>query len=259
MDASTFDALTRRLSAGLSRRGLLVATLGSLAQVARDVTTARKRKKRKKRCAPCTRRTKGKCRGALPDGTGCPGGGCCGGVCSAALLPARKRCLGDGECCSNYCRSPSLGEKECAATCRGHFCQLDADCCRGVPCLPVEVAEAVEGNCGGCKDAGRSCAVDAHCCFSACTQPLGASIRVCASHPGGPCAKNRDCGSCNRGGDCTVTVDGVTRDICQDGVCGCPDDYDCCSNFDCDVDETCVFVFAGGDLTGECRPLLPGP
>ena len=207
MDASTFDALTRRLSAGLSRRSLLVATLGSLAQVTRDVTTARKRKKRKKRCAPCTRRTKGKCRGALPDGTGCPGGGCC----------------------------------------------------RGVPCLPVEVAEAVEGNSGGCKDAGRSCAVDAHCCFSACTQPLGATVRVCASHPGGPCAKNRDCGSCNRGGDCTVTVNGVPRDICQDGVCGCPDDYDCCSNFDCDVDETCVFVFAGGDLTGECRPVLPGP
>jgi hypothetical protein len=54
-----------------------------------------------------------------------------------------------------------------------------------------------------------------------------------------------------------VTVNGTPREACENGVCGCPDDYECCADFECDFNETCVFFFEGGHLTAECRPFVP--
>ena len=163
----------------------------------------------------------------------------------------------DDTCCSHYCQPVFGGERECAVTCRGKFCEVDNDCCRGFPCAEVE--GSVHRYCGACQDVGELCETDADCCFSACTQLLGTSIKLCASFPGGPCAKNADCRSCIQGLDCTVTVNDSPREVCHDGVCGCPDDYECCSNFECPQGTFCVFAIAGGDLVGECRPVVPGP
>jgi hypothetical protein len=107
--------------------------------------------------------------------------------------------------------------------------------------------------------AGAACEGDADCCFSDCTAVAGALRKGCGSLPGGSCARSANCRSCNLGGDCTVTVNGTPSEICHDGVCGCPDHYECCSNFDCADDETCVFVIEGGELNGECRPIIIGP
>lgn len=282
MDAPHFDARTRRVPTGLSRRGGLgfLAILGLHQFVAPNPAAA---KRKKKRCPPCKRRKKGKCRGALPDGSPCPGGACRSGSCRKGCLPADQCCaddectLGlrccdgvctdelraagaacdDGDfCCSNYCQFERPGAASCAPTCRGKQCLLDRDCCRGFAC--TEVVAAANHFCGGCVDVGGSCEGNADCCFSDCTAVLGAPSKRCGSLPGGPCARSANCRSCNLGGDCVTPVAGVPREICRDGVCGCPDAYECCSNLDCPLDETCVFVWEGGELTGECRPLLPG-
>ena len=282
MDAPHFDALARRLTIGLSRRGFgLLAILGLRRLAAPDPAAA---KKKKKRCPPCKRRKKGKCKGALPDGAPCPGGSCRGGSCRGGCLPRDQCCTADDcppgvlccdgvcsddlraagvncnfkhdVCCSNYCQPVFISQTACAAMCRGKECERDSDCCRGFPCR--EVAGSAYRYCGGCQEVGDLCETDADCCFSACTTLLGTSVTSCMSFPGGPCAKNADCRSCIQGQDCTVTVNGAPREICHNGVCGCPDDYECCSNFDCDFDETCVFVIEASGLNGECRPVLPG-
>jgi hypothetical protein len=93
MDGSRFDALSRSLAAGHSRRGL-TRLLGSLALggassrlgVA-ESEAKKKHKPKKKACPPCKTRKKGKCKGLLPDGSACTGGTCQGGVCLPTPLP----------------------------------------------------------------------------------------------------------------------------------------------------------------------------
>ena len=262
MDAHHFDTLVRRLPLRLSRRsGLaLLGALGSAGPVAPDPVAAKKKKK--KRCPPCKRRKKGRCRGVRPDGAPCPGGGgfrCCGGVCTDELRAAGEACslTEDDTCCSNYCGPVGPGQKACAATCRGKYCELEGECCPGFPCR--EVAGSPYRYCGGCQDLGELCETDADCCFSACTGFAGSQVKSCASFPGGRCATNADCRSCLQGLDCTATVDGAPREICHDGVCGCPDDYGCCSNLDCPQGAFCVFFADEDGPNGECRPIVPGP
>lgn len=282
MDAPHFDALTRRLTIGLSRRRSLVL-FGILGLGGLDSSDVAAKNKKKKRCPPCKKRKKGKCKGTLPDGAPCPGGSCqggrcqqgclptdqccaaddcplgflcCDGFCSETLFAAGAACTAGSRCCSNYCQFIHVGENRCAPTCRGGFCELDRDCCRGFPCLPVEAAGL--RFCGGCVDvAGAACETDADCCFSDCTQLFGSSTKFCGSLPGGPCDRSANCTSCGSGGDCTEIVDGTPREICQDGICGCPDHYECCAAFECDLNETCVFVREGGAVRGECRPFVP--
>jgi hypothetical protein len=182
---------------------------------------------------------------------------CCDGVCTDELRAPGATCDDQEQCCSNYCQFVRPDEAACAPTCQGNHCLLDRDCCRGFRC--TEVAAAGERFCGGCVDvAGAPCEADADCCFSDCTAVAGAPRKGCGSLPGGPCARSANCRSCNLGGDCTVTVNGTPSEICQAGICGCPDDYECCSNADCPEGTFCVFAIEGGDLVGECRSLEPG-
>jgi hypothetical protein len=73
MDATRFDALTRRITAGLSRHRSIghLAPLGLLGFASPNEVEAKKKK-----CPPCKQRKKGKCKTNLPDGTACPGGIC---------------------------------------------------------------------------------------------------------------------------------------------------------------------------------------
>jgi hypothetical protein len=128
----------------------------------------------------------------------------------------------------------------CAATCRGDTCATTEDCCRELTCSA--------GRCGGCNDFGAPCASDAECCFSGCTAHVGQN--QCLSYAGGPCQKDTDCWSCWLNEDCQVTVDRLTVDVCQDGVCGCP--YACCSDVECPPEQSCDVDLNGP--RGHCVP-----
>jgi hypothetical protein len=146
MEASRFDALTRHLVMGLSRRRSLgiLAAMGLVGLVSPDAAEA---KKKKKPCPPCKKRKQGKCKKKLPDGTACAGGSCQGGRCVAATPPptgsgpvppvcgAGKACAGADDCfsggtceckvrsdnpnvtcCGNLGFGCGLGETQCSAS-----------------------------------------------------------------------------------------------------------------------------------------------
>jgi hypothetical protein len=296
MDADRFDALSRMVSTAGSRRRAVATALGGalilLSLAHPDDAAVKKRcppcKKRKKgKCkkkpdgsncpggicrrgvcqpgdlCPGQRLCDGECIPATQCCTkaDCPAGSlCCNGVCSGSKLEAGQNCFLSEDCCSNYCqRSMNFNDVRCAATCRGGLCSQESHCCRGEPCLPV--ASAGFSFCGGCAESGYGCESAAGCCYSACTgNPPGSpdeNQKLCASYPGGPCAKNVDCRSCNYGAVCTVDVNGFIRDICNDGVCGCPDNDGCCSDDECPSGQICSRDWRG--LNGECAPIVVGP
>ena len=95
MDAARFDRLIRSLAgaslpAGLARllSGLVLGgSLGGRSLVTSDEAAARQ----KKPCPPCRKRKQGKCRGTLPEGSGCTdtagrGGTCQSGTCVVVVL-----------------------------------------------------------------------------------------------------------------------------------------------------------------------------
>jgi hypothetical protein len=169
MDAARFDILTRALTTGWSRRSAVTAALGAtLAQFGpRDAGA----KKKKKSCPSCTKRKKGKCKGAVADGTVCIGGTCQGGQCVAtssgggggvvALPPPPCQgkpdftVCGDGlECSGGVCAGgrprcftgpcqgiplTCCGGNTCADTCfpvgEGVECDSTDDCAPGLTCV----------------------------------------------------------------------------------------------------------------------------
>jgi hypothetical protein len=95
--------------------------------------------------------------------------------------------------------------------CRGQQCVTAADCCGGLPCLPVERPDGI-GYCGGCIGRyGENCRGNADCCSADCTTHPLTGGAGCGSYRGGRCAGPRDCWKCRVNDDC----DG----ICQDGRC----------------------------------------
>ena len=190
----------------------------------------------------------------------CPAGSlCCTEGCTTANLEPGESCIAgqDSDCCSNNCRPTNCactqGDWRCGATCRGKACTQDSDCCRGEVCLtPATIGS---GRCGGCGKVIDTCQSDADCCHTACTAKPGQTRTQRASHAGQPCEKNVDCRSCYFAGECTVTVNGLTRDICYAGICGCPDE--CCAASDCPPQKTCVRDADG--LNGTCEDLVIGP
>jgi len=246
MDPAAFDAFSRSLGGGVSRRTLLARLAGSLAPLAtfplRGEVTAKKkrRRKRKRKRKPTT---------PPPDGCS-PGRVDCSGHCR---LPDLALCSDHAECCSNLCVS------EQCRPCLGQVCQSDGDCCPGVSCLGI--------SCGGCKISGQFCdAVVAPCCFSECNQfPVGF---LCQSLPGQRCTFGNDCKSCSDSqfdpdecaaacvaGTCACPTvceadpDCCLPEVCIDGTCTCL--TQCCFDSDCEIVErcqggTCVPIIGGG-------------
>jgi hypothetical protein len=86
MDETRFDALTRSLTSGTTRRGLgrLLGSLtlgGVLATWLSPAETQAKKKNndndKKKSCPSCKKKKDGKCKANKPDGTACENGGQC--------------------------------------------------------------------------------------------------------------------------------------------------------------------------------------
>jgi hypothetical protein len=198
MDAPHFDALTRRLSLGLSRRSLgLLGILGLRGLVAPDTATAKKAKHAKKKpCPPCKKRKKGKCKGVLPDGTACAGGTCQRGSC----IPTQQGAPPPPPVTPPPPPDPCPGQKRC-----GGACIPTQACCTTADCPAAGGYVCCDGACTTEKlETGSSCNPQSPCCSNYCTE-LG-STRTCAA-------------TC-RGKACTVESDCCPGYPCAFGSCG---------------------------------------
>lgn len=221
MDPTRFDTLTRSLTArGSRRRALAGALAGGLGAFGIATTEA---KKKKKDCPPCKKRKKGKCKGTLPDGTGCTGGTCQGGSCVAAGEPAPCIPQDPVALCADGCgtRTDNCGRPVVCATCpTGQKCLLNGSC--ATPCLDNSdcPGEGPPGGCGcgtatteafarhcvlritSCDDIPQSCTSTAEC-------PQGQQCNYVACGPDssivGRCARLCPCLSCPAGTTCQPT------------------------------------------------------
>ena len=137
MDAGSVDSLARILSSITTRRGTLVAVLGGPLALLRVEAVGARNKKKKKACPPCKKRNEGKCKGTLPDGTGCPGGTCKGASCIASSSPLPPPPPPPPSCpdpaSPNFC--PNTGA--CLVACTGNKVFSPSSCtcqCRAVSC-----------------------------------------------------------------------------------------------------------------------------
>jgi hypothetical protein len=199
MDAQRFDALTRLLDAGLSRRrlGLALRGLGlsgGLSLALAGNSTAKKGKKKK--CKGGKKRCGKKCVDAQNDSLNC---GRCGAIC-----PRFTFCSGG----------------QCGVACGASgFCAIDSatpDCCDGT-CTNLKTDPA---NCGTC---GQECSIGEVCVEGLCWTPCPVASD-CEVGGGGPkfCAANVLCAAvagtpvCVAGAECAQVVD------CTDDVNACP-------------------------------------
>ena len=181
MDGRQVDDLSRSISAGASRRGVLVKLTAALLAAGavhmpgtHDTEAKRRRRKKRKNgknapppppnCAPnCAGKNCG------PDGCGSTCGECAGGqVCTGGLCA----CSQGQELCGGQCRNACVSALvrnpvtcECCVPI-GLGCGFGADCCTGA-------AACTAGICRG-GDEGDSCQFDAQC-----QQPLTCQIGRC--------------------------------------------------------------------------------
>jgi hypothetical protein len=106
VDRTRFDALTRLIGTGSTRRTVLgLATALGLSSLLAEAKKRRKKKKKCKSCAICQQCKQGKCKGKA-DGSDCGGGATCqGGACTC---PAGQKfcagsCIPDSQCCPSDC------------------------------------------------------------------------------------------------------------------------------------------------------------
>jgi hypothetical protein len=225
MDAHHFDALTRRLTLGLSRRRTLglLGSVGLPGLIAPDAAAAKKAKKAKKKkpCPPCKKRKKGKCKGLLPDGTACAGGTCQRGSCvpTQQTVPPPPPPM---PVVPPPPIDPCPGQKLCNGTCiPTNQCCTRQDC----PALPGNVCCN-----GGCTDAklepGFLCSNDTNCCSEYCRDARPNEPRCAATCRGKRCTLDSDCCpgiTCQLQNPTFATCGG-----CSDGGFNCASDEECC-------------------------------
>jgi hypothetical protein len=165
MDAERFDRIARLLVAAITRRtltraaaGLGIGAAGSL--LSRDVIA-------RKRCGPCRTKKKGKCRGAKPNGTACPGGQCFNGQCNA-------NCCGAG--CATRCAAAEVcadpADQRCAPIC-DDACEARTGCgCAAAFDTGIDFCNVNEDLATVCAtpecDAQDDCAPDGFCATVFC-------------------------------------------------------------------------------------------
>ncbi len=221
MDAKRFDTLAKSLTFS-SRRGVLAGLLGSLvisavaeldAQAKRRARQGQQRAternkqgagrdrvgaEKKKPCPPCKKRKKGKCKGTLPDGTGCSGGTCQGGRCVAAVVPPSPAPCPEGQ---RLCRGACLSVLIC---CDASDCAGGRTCQAGTCACPPEKSKLCPGS-TICKE----CCVKADCTPFVTQTDTGVAtcsgdgVCVCAEPGTRYCADRRHCGSCCESTECT--------------------------------------------------------
>ena len=167
MTIAHFDALTRSLAESHSRRGItrllgglgLSATLPALLGLLSPDATAARKKHKKKPCPPCKKRSKGRCKKKLRDGTACRGGTCRGGSCVALAAPSPPP--PPGPTCTDRLRNGTETDVDCGGTCPRcpdfQTCASRDDCrgalCTGDVCRVCD--PAIANQCG--NDALGSC------------------------------------------------------------------------------------------------------
>jgi hypothetical protein len=166
MDGHQFDDLLRiALTSRRSVLGLALAFSGVI--TTHELAAAKKKKKNKKPCPPCKTRKHGKCKGTLPDGTGCSGGTCQGGSCLAPTCTPPDGITNGTETgvdCGGLC-------PRCA---NGQPC-TSRDDCRSAFCANGLCQECAPGLCG--SDGNGSCG---------CTIAKGSGQFVCRTAKGTP-------------------------------------------------------------------------
>lgn len=167
MDGRQFDDLSRRISVGASRRGVLLSLTGAMlaAGVAivpggQEISAKRRKRKRRKKNTPppCVPNCVGKVCGA----DGCVGscGECTGGrVCNAG----RCECLAGQDVCGGACLAPCVAptvRNPITCTC----CVPAGTACEGVglPCCPAFPVNGCANICRGGEE-GQSCDFNAQC------------------------------------------------------------------------------------------------
>jgi hypothetical protein len=234
MDGEQFDALSRRLQPGQSRRALVGAlasgVAGTLPLAALAGRAAAKRKKKKKKPAatppaPCVP----DCGSKQCGGDGC--GGSCGtcqanetcdnGACVCAQPCGNKNCGQDGcgKSCGT-CQSPRVCQNgRCVEPCGNDFCEQGERCLQSGQVIGCVVWEAT------CKPRENSCSDNqAIQCQSRSGDPgfcfLSADGQTrCGSHPPpgvqcGQCNDDNDCANFGFGAFCLITLTNLGSDFC---------------------------------------------
>jgi hypothetical protein len=248
MDDRRFDALTKSLVSGRSRRSVLKGLLGLGGAAMAGGTLLDGEGKAARRPTPTPRPPS--CPGRQTPINGqcvCPadapfacGPDCCTGEHGDPPLPGHSECC-DNACCFGVC----YGEELCCPLedfcpggddTEGNCCTDNTTCCRGGTNDRACVDLAVIGNCcteADCGDPCQVCNLETHTCEPRCD----VATEVCCTEQAGPgvCVTGACClgaPSCGAGEICcqsdggTVCMEGST---CDPSVCPCENQADCCT------------------------------
>jgi hypothetical protein len=237
MDGSRFDTLTRAISSGIARRGILQALIAALAGDALGLTGMK--------AAACP---------GLGVFNGCRSDGDCAAcgdaVCqwTACRRPTGGKCRKNRQCASGSCnrnkrkcRGCDVGQTICGGRCdlgagpdatspdNCSGCYVDTcaannfpavECCAGS--ATPSAAECDGGHCTGCRTDNEECTSNRECCTNVCG--IGGKCGCTASGKG--CVRHVQCCSnvCQPNGRCGPPC-GNGKPPCN-GVC-CPSGQHC--------------------------------
>jgi hypothetical protein len=164
------------------------------------------------------------------DSECCQGLSCQQGKCQpVGCSKTGAACATESQCCSNNCE-----EQRCCAM-DGQPCDASMPCCFGRSCI--------QGQCGFCLSAGKSCTLDEQCCGKCVNgQCCGEAGEFCDS--ASPCCGVLKCQSAccqGHGEPCVTASDCCQFYTCTGGQCCrnpgvyefCDDDADCCPGSVC--------------------------
>jgi hypothetical protein len=264
MDGQRFDALTRVMAAGTTRRSALRAIAGLATGI---VSRRGARAKAQATCPLPGEACSGSnlcCEGTVClngtccsfDGDSCNGvpSNCCSGICDVGGSGlCVQACIQEGHHCGNpgdfCCEGLICNETSCVSpdTCLalGEECFQDRDCCDPNICSENLCSSPDCGGDGvGCEDSGDCCGI-LECVSGACQQTCGFS--------GDDCSGDGDCCetfACHQHGFCTRQCPNPGADCDNDSDCCSADDF--CSNGTCQPRSTCRAFMESCVDSSEC-------
>jgi hypothetical protein len=231
MDDRRFDALTRSLALGFSRRSVIRGFFGgAIAGVAAAVPTriALAQCSEDEDCGPCERCDEGSCEPILL-------------ICEEGQ---RTCCVGDVPTCAACCIDDHCGT-ECGLCILGQ-CDGDTALCPGCEvCINLTCQfpnilclEGTKACCVGNEVQCQECCADEECAEIYDFPPGGCLLAFCAD---GECAVSQDDGACDTG-TCCCEVDHTQAGHCLAQCCSkcagdldCPESTCCCPDGSCDA------------------------
>ena len=274
MDGKQFDAISKQVASGISRRAALRGLLGAaagLALTSKAASPLRAQSDPEDPCANCA------------DGTICCDGSpsYCGVCCGDADCPGCETCA------AGTCQAVVCGECEVCSegACVPLACGVCEQCVGGA-CQPIECGDCQTCIDGVCVSSDACCGVDCgdllccpggwcgECCSSLdCEGGRQCIDGLCESGPGDPCSMcpigtgcypDNPIGSCCPPdfalccGVCTPWGPDIIFENCTGSACICRDQgmtcgygIDCCDGLTC-VDNVCVD--GSGDPCSLCPP-----